>query len=148
MFSSFPVFLLKFLCPSLFFRACYMSRPSFSPSFGHPNNIRRSVQIVKVLITRFSPVSRYFHPLGSNILLSLCSQSSWTCTSSGILGCNAAPSTCVLPLGRETKFHTHSGKKRIRLWFCIFISLKDVLWFRTTLTSSESRVALKATSKT
>jgi len=38
-------------------RACYMSNPSHPPWFGHPNNIRWSVQVVKLLIMQSYPSS-------------------------------------------------------------------------------------------
>jgi len=41
---------------------CYMSRPSHSARFDHPNNIWW-VQISKVLIMYFTPLSCYFAPL-------------------------------------------------------------------------------------
>ena len=38
---------------------CYMSRPPHSSRFDHSNNIGRGVQIIKVLIIWFSPLSHY-----------------------------------------------------------------------------------------
>jgi hypothetical protein len=43
-----------------------MLRPSYPPSFYHPNNIWQSVQVMKLLIMHSSPASL----LGTNILLS------------------------------------------------------------------------------
>jgi len=41
----------------------YMTHPSHSPRFDHPNNICRGLQIIKLLITQFSPLSCYLVPL-------------------------------------------------------------------------------------
>jgi hypothetical protein len=37
--------------------ACYMSHPPYPPWFNHPNNIRRRLQAMKVIITQFYPRS-------------------------------------------------------------------------------------------
>jgi hypothetical protein len=50
--------------------ACHMLCPLHSPSFDLPNNIWWWVQIMKLSIVRLSPLSRYFTPPRSNILLS------------------------------------------------------------------------------
>ena len=39
---------------------CYMSRLSHSSRFDHPNNIWQAVQIIKLLIMYFSPLTFYF----------------------------------------------------------------------------------------
>jgi len=46
-------------------RTCCMPRPSHTSRFGHPNNIERGVQIIKVLIMSLSPLTCYFLPLRS-----------------------------------------------------------------------------------
>jgi hypothetical protein len=48
------------LCISSLSHACYMSRPSRPPWFGHPNNTWWSVQVVKLLIMQSYPASRHF----------------------------------------------------------------------------------------
>jgi hypothetical protein len=45
--------------------ACNMSHPSHIPWLSHPDNILRKVQILKLLIMQFSPVSCYSLTLGS-----------------------------------------------------------------------------------
>ena len=42
---------------------CYMSRPSHSSRFDHPNNIGWAVQIIKLLIMQFSTFPCYLFPL-------------------------------------------------------------------------------------
>ena len=42
---------------------CYMPRPSHSSRFYHPHNIGWVVQIIKLLIMQFSPLSCYLVPL-------------------------------------------------------------------------------------
>jgi hypothetical protein len=55
----------NFVCISHLFHACCMSHPSHTPRFDHPNNIWRSVQVMKLLIMKFSSVSYHFLPLRS-----------------------------------------------------------------------------------
>ena len=43
--------------------ARYMPRPSHSSRFYHPNNIAWGVQIIKILITQFTPLPFYLVPL-------------------------------------------------------------------------------------
>jgi hypothetical protein len=38
--------------------ACHMSSPSHT-SFNHPNNIRRRIQVMKLIIMQFSPWSTF-----------------------------------------------------------------------------------------
>jgi hypothetical protein len=45
--------------------ACYVPCPSHSPWSDHSSYIWRGVQIMKLLIVKFSPVSRYFIPFKS-----------------------------------------------------------------------------------
>jgi len=56
-------FATRLLCA--FLVSCYMHRPPHPLWFDHHKNISRRVQITKLLIMRFSPASRYFHPLRS-----------------------------------------------------------------------------------
>jgi hypothetical protein len=73
----------------------YKSHPFHPPSFYHPNNIWRSLQVMKLLIMQSSPVSCYFLPLRSKY----------------------APQHPVLihPLQVwQTKFHTHI-KQQVKL---------------------------------
>jgi hypothetical protein len=49
---------------------CYMPRLSHPPWLNHPNNIRCSVQVMKLHIAQSSPVSRHFLPLRSRYSLS------------------------------------------------------------------------------
>jgi hypothetical protein len=37
--------------------ACHMSKPPHPPWFNHPNNIRRRIQVMKLIIMQFSPWS-------------------------------------------------------------------------------------------
>jgi len=55
-------FATKILC-RLLLHTCYMPRPSHSPRFYHPNNIRWAVLILKVLIMYFSPLPCYLMTL-------------------------------------------------------------------------------------
>ena len=67
--------LLKFFhqnlaCISLLSRAFHMPLLSQSPWFYHPNNIWWGTQIVKMLpVTKCSPVTCYFLPIGLHIVL-------------------------------------------------------------------------------
>jgi hypothetical protein len=51
-------------------RKCYMPLPSRPPLFDHHNNILWRVQVLNVLIMRYSPASCHFI-LGPNILFSI-----------------------------------------------------------------------------
>jgi len=57
-----------FVFTSHLFHACYTPHPS-RPRFYHPNNIRCSVQVMKLLIMQSSPAPGHFL-LDPNILLS------------------------------------------------------------------------------
>jgi hypothetical protein len=58
------------VCTSPLPQSCYIARSSHSFSFDHPNNIWWGVQIIKLHIMQFSPLSCYLFLLGPNILLS------------------------------------------------------------------------------
>ena len=58
--SGFPT---KTLHTSPFLHTCHMPRPSHSSRFFHPHNIGWAVQIIKLLIMYFSPLSCYPIPL-------------------------------------------------------------------------------------
>jgi hypothetical protein len=49
---------------------CYMPHPSHSSPFNYPTNTGRGVQIIKLLIMRFSPFPVTSSLLGPNIFLS------------------------------------------------------------------------------
>lgn len=48
---------------SLLPHACHWTVPLHSLSFNHQNNVMFGAQIMKILITQFSPDSCYFFPL-------------------------------------------------------------------------------------
>jgi hypothetical protein len=53
------------VCISHLSQMRYIPRPSYNSSLNHPNNIWWSLQVMKLLVTQSSPVSRHFHPLRS-----------------------------------------------------------------------------------
>jgi len=59
------------LYTSLLSNTCYMPRPFHSSRFDHANNIWWEIQIVKLLIVWFSPLSVASSLLGPNFLLDL-----------------------------------------------------------------------------
>ena len=75
---------------STFPHTCYMSRPSHSSRFNHPNNIGWGVHIIKVLMMQFSPLPSYHillrpkysqHPILKDpqpVFLPQCEQPSFT----------------------------------------------------------------------
>jgi hypothetical protein len=67
--SGFPTQTLYTLLPLP--HSCYMPRPSHSSRFYHPHNSWWGVQIVELLIMKFSPHPCYLVPLGPNILLNI-----------------------------------------------------------------------------
>jgi hypothetical protein len=76
----------------------YMSPPSHTPWFDYPNNIRWAVQIMKLSIKTFSPLSSYLFLLRANILLRT-------------LFSNTLNTRIPLPLEWETKFHTYTRQQ-------------------------------------
>jgi hypothetical protein len=50
--------------------SCYMSRPSHPSWLDHSNYTWRRVQVMKLLIMQFSPISCHFIPLWSKYLFS------------------------------------------------------------------------------
>ena len=66
-------FLYSFLNKSLYAflvtpYACHMFNPSHPSSFDNPNNIWRRLQILRLIIMKFSPVSVYVLTLGPDCL--------------------------------------------------------------------------------
>jgi len=82
-----------------------MPRPSHSPWFDHPNNIWRSVWVMKLFIMQSSPASRPF-PLRPK------------CSPQHAFGAKTS-STYALPLATETKFHTHTKYSSFGILCCI-----------------------------
>lgn len=80
----------------LIFDVCYMPHSYHPPLFDYSSNNWQTVQIIKLLIMKFPTASSYFSLLGSNILLTPCSQTS---------------STYVLLLIREAKFCTYTKQE-------------------------------------
>jgi hypothetical protein len=107
--SGFPI---KILYAFLISYACYIPRPSHPSWYYHPNNIRWSLQVMKLLIMQSSPASRHFPLLCPNILLSnLFSDTSiyvflWVCW---------------------TKFHTHTNKRYSHgfVYFNLYVFRKE-----------------------
>jgi hypothetical protein len=56
----FTVFNENIISISHLSHACYMSHPVHPSRFDHPNNIWRSVHVIKLLIMQSSPASRQF----------------------------------------------------------------------------------------
>jgi hypothetical protein len=76
----------------------YMSLQSQSSRFYHPQNIGWGVQIMELLITKFSPLPCYLVPLRpKNFSSTPYSQT---------------PSACVPPTMSATKFHTHTKQQK------------------------------------
>jgi len=73
--------------------ACNMLRPSHPPWYDHSSDIWQSGEVMKPLCMQSSPPSCHFLPFRSKYSPSNRSQT---------------PSVYVLPLVRETKFHTHT----------------------------------------
>jgi hypothetical protein len=67
---SFCLFLQQCICVSLLPHLCYLSHPSHPPRLDYFNCIWRKVQIRKLLVMQFSPLSCHLIPLRPNILLS------------------------------------------------------------------------------
>jgi hypothetical protein len=88
-----------FVFISHIYHACCMPRPSHHPSFGHPSNMKWSVEVMKLLTMQSSPAS-YVHLFSS-------------------APCSQTPSTCVLSLVWKTKFYAHT-KQLVKLQFCEF----------------------------
>jgi len=63
--SSLHVLGPKFCTHFFLSQACYIPCPSHLSQFGHPNNIRWSVQVMKFLILQSFPASRHLLPLRS-----------------------------------------------------------------------------------
>ena len=76
---------------SPFLHTCHMSRPSHSSRFYHPHNIGWGVQIIKLLIVLFSPLSCY--PFSST-------------------PCSQTPSVYAPPSMSATKFHIHTKQQK------------------------------------
>jgi hypothetical protein len=69
--------------------ACYMSSPFYPPRFNRHNNVPWRVHIMMLLIALFFAFYCCLFSLSLNILLSFLFRN------------------CVLPMWRQTKFHTH-----------------------------------------
>ena len=80
-------------------RTCHMPSPSHFSWFDYPNNIWWAVQIIKLLIMYFPPLSCYLVTLSSTPY-------------------SQTPSAYVPPSTWATKFYTHTKQKE-KLQFCI-----------------------------
>jgi hypothetical protein len=97
--SGFP---MNILYAYLFLHSCYMPCPSHPPQLDHSNYTRRRVQVRKLLVMKFSPISRdssFFSPIFFST------------------PCSQTPSVYVPPLMSETKFHADT-KLQPRLQLC------------------------------
>jgi hypothetical protein len=75
--------------------SCYMPCPSHPPSLDHSNYVWREVQVMKLRIMQFYPISCHFNSFWDQMF-------SWA-------PCSQTPSVCVPPLMSETKFPTCKG---------------------------------------
>jgi hypothetical protein len=82
----------------------YMPRPSHPSRFYHPHNIGWGVQIMKLLIMKFSPLPCYLVPLRKNIVLKILFSHTPTLRSS---------------LNVSTKFHTRNNRQN---YSCIYLN--------------------------
>ena len=60
--KCFHSFRCHVVCISLLPHSCHLTSPLHSLSFNHQDNIMIGAQIIKLLITQFSPSSCYFFP--------------------------------------------------------------------------------------
>jgi hypothetical protein len=88
----------------------HLARPSHPHHLDHSTYTWRRVQITKLLVMQFSPFSRYFNPLRSQIFSSA--------------PCSQTPSVCVSPLMLETSFTTIQNRRYI-LIFTFLDSTRD-----------------------
>jgi hypothetical protein len=86
----------------------YMSRPSISSRFHHPHNSGWAVQIIKLLVMKFSPLPCYFVPLWSK------------CSPQHPIPRNSQPTSTQHPIPRHSQptfphnYKTHNGNRSIK----------------------------------
>jgi hypothetical protein len=84
--------------------SCYVPCPSNPHWLDHSNYTWWRIQVMKLLIIKFSPTSCHLIPLRSKYSSAPCSQT---------------PSVCVPPLTSDTKVHAHT-ESLLKSLFCIF----------------------------